>query len=152
MKVLLIGANGFAGRYLRRELENNSYEVICVDAVTSDPSVRRIDMLDPEASEELIKETAPDYIFNLAGQAAPSISWEKVLLTMHLNIDISVNILEAVRKHCPKARVILIGSANQYDGSKAADGVISEETPLNNTSPYDISKNTQEEDMTWMSS
>lgn len=145
MKVLLIGANGFAGRYLRRELENNSYEVICVDAVTSDPSVRRIDMLDPEASEELIKETAPDYIFNLAGQAAPSISWEKVLLTMHLNIDISVNILEAVRKHCPKARVILIGSANQYDGSKAADGVISEETPLNNTSPYDISKNTQEE-------
>ena len=145
MKVLLIGANGFAGRYLRRELENNSYEVICVDAVTSDPSVRRIDMLDPEASEELIKDIAPDYIFNLAGQAAPSISWEKVLLTMHLNIDISVNILEAVRKHCPKARVILIGSANQYDGSKAADGVISEETPLNNTSPYDISKNTQEE-------
>lgn len=145
MKVLLIGANGFAGRYLRRELENNSYEVICVDAVTSDPSVRRIDMLDPEVSEELIKETDPDYIFNLAGQAAPSISWEKVLLTMHLNIDISVNILEAVRKHCPKARVILIGSANQYDGSKAADGVISEETPLNNTSPYDISKNTQEE-------
>ena len=145
MKVLLIGANGFAGKYLRRELENNSYEVISVDAVTSDPSIRKIDMLDPNMSEELIRETAPDIIFNLAGQAAPSISWEKILLTMHLNIDISVNILEAVRKHCPKARVILIGSANQYDGSKAVDGVISESTPLNNTSPYDISKNTQEE-------
>ncbi|MBO7453079.1 MAG: NAD-dependent epimerase/dehydratase family protein [Clostridiales bacterium] len=152
MRVLLIGANGFAGKYLRQELESHDYEVFSVDAVTSDPSVRKVDMLDPVLSEEIIREASPDIIFNLAGQAAPSISWEKVLLTMHLNIDISVNILEAVRKICPKTRVILIGSANQYDGSKAVDGVISEETPLNNTSPYDISKNTQEEIVKMMAS
>ena len=152
MRVLLIGANGFAGKYLRQELESHDYEVFSVDAVTSDPSVRKVDMLDPVLSEEIIREASPDIIFNLAGQAAPSISWEKVLLTMHLNIDISVNILEAVRKVCPKTRVILIGSANQYDGSKAVDGVISEDTPLNNTSPYDISKNTQEEIVKMMAS
>ena len=145
MRTLVVGANGFAGTYLRHELEDNGYEVFGVDVVSDNDNVRIVDMLDPGKAYDLIDELKPDIIFNLAGQAAPSISWEKVLLTMHLNIDISVNILEAVRKCCPKCRVMLIGSANQYDGSKAKDGVISEETPLNCTSPYDVSKNAQED-------
>lgn len=149
MKVLLIGANGFAGRYLRSELESCGYEVVGVDVV-SDERTRKVDMLDPKASEEIIAEVKPDLIFNLAGQAAPSISWEKILLTMHLNIDISVNIANAVRIHCPKCRILLIGSANQYDISRSETGIITEETPLNGSSPYDVSKNTQEELMRLM--
>lgn len=149
MKVLLIGANGFAGRYLRNELESCGYEVVGVDVV-SDERTRKVDMLDPKASEEIIAEVKPDLIFNLAGQAAPSISWEKILLTMHLNIDISVNIANAVRIHCPKCRILLIGSANQYDISRSETGIITEETPLNGSSPYDVSKNTQEELMRLM--
>ncbi len=145
MRTLVVGANGFAGTYLRRELEDNGYEVFGVDVVSNNDKVRVVDMLDPKKADDLIAEIKPDIIFNLAGQAAPSISWDRVLLTMHLNIDISVNILEAVRKNCPSCRVILIGSANQYDGSKAVDGVITEETPLNCTSPYDVSKNAQED-------
>ena len=149
MKVLLIGANGFAGKYLRSELESGGYEVIGVDVV-ADERTRKVDMLDPKASEEIIAEVKPGLIFNLAGQAAPSISWEKILLTMHLNIDISVNIANACRIHCPECRILLIGSANQYDISKTETGIITEETPLNGSSPYDVSKNTQEELMRLM--
>ena len=149
MKVLLIGANGFAGRYLREELEKHGYEVIGADVV-ADERTRKVDMLDPKASEELIADVMPDIIFNLAGQAAPSISWEKILLTMHLNVDISVNIANAVRIHCPKCRILLIGSANQYDINSSKDGIINEETPVNGSSPYDVSKNTQEELMRLM--
>lgn len=145
MKVLLVGANGFVGKYLRRELESHDYEVIGTDVVADSDDIRIVDMLDPKAVDALIEEVKPDYIYNLAGQAAPSISWEKILLTMHLNVDISVNIVTSCKKHCPKCRILLIGSANQYDDSKAMDGVISEETPRNAASPYDVSKNAQEE-------
>lgn len=144
MKALVIGANGFAGKYLMRNLEDNGFEVYGADVVSDNDKVRVVDMLSPADSEKLISDINPDYIFNLAGQAAPSISWEKILLTMHLNIDISVNIAEACRKHCPKCRILLIGSANQYDGFKAPGGVIDENCPLSDNSPYDVSKNTQE--------
>ncbi|MCQ2467317.1 MAG: NAD-dependent epimerase/dehydratase family protein [Clostridia bacterium] len=144
MKVLLVGANGFVGKYLKSELESNGYDVIGTDVVSDDDSIRIVDMLDAKAVDALIEEVKPDYVYNLAGQAAPSISWDKVLLTMHLNIDISVNIVTSCKTHCPNCRILLIGSANQYDESKAIDGVISEDTPRNDTSPYDVSKNAQE--------
>lgn len=150
MKVLLVGANGFVGKYLRRELESNGYDVVGTDVVADDSNIRIVDMLDTKAVDALIEEVNPDYVFNLAGQAAPSISWDKILLTMHLNVDISVNIVTACKNHCPKCRILLIGSANQYDDSKAIDGVISETTPLNAASPYDVSKNAQEDLMRLM--
>lgn len=147
MRAIVVGSNGFAGKYLRSELETNGYEVVGVDVVklSDNDDTRIVDMLDSKAVDSLIDEIKPDYIFNLAGQAAPSISWDKINLTMHLNVDISVNILNSVKEHCPNCRILLIGSANQYDGEKAIDGLITETTPLNSSSPYDVSKNAQEE-------
>lgn len=143
---LIIGCNGFAGNYLYKELEGAGYEVFGAD-VCEDKSKKNtfvVDMLDFSSCSKLFEQVKPDYVFNLAGQAAPSISWEKINLTMHLNVDISVNIALSVAKHCPKARILFIGSANQYDVSSSKDGLIGEDCPVNGTSPYDVSKNTQE--------
>lgn len=143
---LIIGSNGFAGSYLYNELLNNGYEVYGVD-VFEDKAKKNtfvVDMLDFKACSEVFEKVMPDYVFNLAGQAAPSVSWENINLTMHLNVDISVNIALSVAKCCPKAKILFIGSANQYDISASSDGLISEDCPLNGTSPYDVSKNTQE--------
>lgn len=145
-KALVIGANGFAGRYLRTELENSGYEFFGADVVSNgDDKIRAVDMLDTDASEQLIADIKPDFVFNLAGQASPNISWERINLTMHLNVDLSVNILSACAKHCPNSVILLIGSANQYDMEKAVDGLVGENTPLSSDSPYSVSKNTQEE-------
>lgn len=144
-KALIIGINGFAGTQLRNELINDgNYDVYGADINSNDPKTRALDMLDFDAASKLIEDIKPDVIFNLAGQASPMISWQKINFTMHLNVDLSVNILEAVKEHCPETRVLFIGSANQYDESKAIDGKINEDTPLVNNSPYAISKNTQE--------
>lgn len=142
-KALIIGIYGFAGSYLRKELEQY-YDCYGVDVISKDDRVRAVDMTDYSQAEEVIADIKPDYIFNLAGQASPMISWEKINFTMELNVNLSINILEACRKHCPSARILLIGSANQYDLSKSSNEFTSEDTPLVNNSPYAISKNTQE--------
>lgn len=145
-RALIIGCNGFAGNYLYKELVDNGYEVFGAD-VFEDKSKENtfvVDMLNVDECNSLFEKVMPDYVFNLAGQAAPSISWDKINLTMHLNVDISVNIALAAAKYCPKARIVFIGSANQYDVSLSEDGLIDENFPLSDNSPYDVSKNTQE--------
>lgn len=144
-KALIIGAAGFAGSALRNELINNGYEVVCADVVSADEHIIKVDMLDRASADKLIKDISPDMIFNLAGQASPWLSWQNITLTMHLNVDLSVNICESVARHCPDCRILFIGSANQYDMKQASeDGLVSENTPLVNDSPYSVSKNTQE--------
>lgn len=145
-RALIIGCNGFAGNHLYAELLDNGYEVFGADVCEDNSKANTfvVDMLDFDACSKLFEEVKPDYVFNLAGQAAPSISWERINLTMHLNVDISVNIALSVAKYCPDAKIVFVGSANQYDASSSVDGLIDENCPLNGTSPYDVSKNTQE--------
>lgn len=142
-KALIIGINGFAGSYLRREL-TGIYDVYGADINSFDDRVRAIDMLDEQACDKLFEDIKPDYVFNLAGQASPMISWEKTNFTMHLNVDLSVNIVKSCAVHCPQARILLVGSANQYDMNKVDGELVTESTPLVNDSPYSVSKNTQE--------
>ena len=144
-KVLITGICGFAGSALRSELESCGYDVYGADIVSFDDKVFKVDLIDKKACFDLINKVRPDIIFNLAGQASPQVSWQDINLTMHINVDLSVNIAEAVLKYVPEARILFIGSANQYDISKAPGGLVSEDNPKVNDSPYSVSKNTQED-------
>ncbi len=144
MKALVIGAMGFAGRALTKELKDNGYEVIGTDIVSDGDDVIKADMLNKEEAHDLISRIRPDIIFNLAGQASPLISWKDINLTMHLNVDLSVNIAEAVLASCPDTKILYIGSANQYDMASSSKPEIDESCPLVDNAPYAISKNTQE--------
>ena len=143
-KALVIGAMGFAGSALIDELKANGYDVIGSDIVSDGDDVIKADMLDKAQAFDLISEVKPDVIFNLAGQASPLISWKDINLTMHLNVDLSVNIAEAVLAACPETTILYIGSANQYDMVSYGRLQIDEACPLVDNSPYAISKNTQE--------
>ncbi len=142
--VAIIGINGFAGRYLKQELLSCGYEVFGVDIVSTDEDTICADMLDAQQVDRIVSEKKPDVIFNLAGQASPNVSWERPVLTMHINVDIAVNLIEAIRKHTPSTRLILIGSANQYDMRNVPSGPLSEDAPQLAESPYDVSKSAQE--------
>ena len=97
-KALVIGAMGFAGSALMEELRSCGYETVGADIVSDGKDVIKADMLDKEEASRLISDIKPDVIFNLAGQASPIISWKDINLTMHLNVDLSVNIAEAVSR------------------------------------------------------
>lgn len=143
-KVLIVGSNGFAGAYLRKELLDNGFDVWGADIASSDERTFAVNMLDANAASAVIQNVKPDCIYNLAGMASPQLSWERPVDAMHLNVDISVNIMEAARNACPGARIIMIGSSNQYDVERCTAQTLTENTPQRASSPYVVSKIAQE--------
>ena len=141
-KVLIFGAGGFA-----EEFSSHGYEVFGTDITESKAPVwamssyEVMDMLNPEDVMTLIDSTKPDYIVNLAAISSVGNSWHIPQKTISVNINGTLNILEAVRKLELRTRILLIGSSEEY---AVSDSPISENYPLNAGNPYGISKIAQE--------
>jgi GDP-4-dehydro-6-deoxy-D-mannose reductase len=102
------------------------------------------DIEDAYAVSDAVAQAAPDYVFHLAAQSYPSASWGAPVATMRANVEGTVHLLEAVRRHAPQAKVHIAGSSAQY-GVVAPDAIpIAESHPMRPASPYGISKVAQE--------
>lgn len=143
-KALITGSEGFVGKYLRRELEENGYRVTGLDLFPG-PNTLVADLLNPEQINTIIREEQPDCIFHLAGQANVAKSWQIPQKTMEINTIASINLMEAVRKHAPDSAILLVGSSDQYGNLKEAGARVTEETPMKPMTPYAISKVAQEQ-------
>lgn len=144
-KLLIVGINGFAGTYLKRELLNNGYEVYGVDLISHDNHTYAANMLVPENVDRIVKEVQPDGIFNLSGFASPHLSWQHITEAMRLNIEISVNLAMAIKNYCSKSRLLVVGTSNQYDIEACGNKPIDENSPRRTNDPYSISKQAQED-------
>lgn len=133
-KSLIIGAAGFVGGYLIKELESLGDEVFATklpsENLNADCCVRELDILDPAACSALIEEIKPDRIFHLAAQSSVAVSWKKPALTAQINVVGAINLLEAVRTADCDPTVLMIGSSEEYGAVKSASGIISETQPL----------------------
>ena len=89
-------------------------------------------------------EIRPDYVFHLAAQAFVPTSWADPWNTLANNIRGQLNVLLAALGLDTMPRVLVIGSAEEYGAVTAADLPIDEETPLRPSSPYAVSKVTQD--------
>ncbi len=142
MKSLIIGGAGFVGPYLELELLNNHPGMeIYVSKLShesySSPQAKVIDLdiLDKEMVASTLDEIRPDWIFHLAAQSSVGLSWKNPKLTVDININGTLNILEALRELDYKPRVLLIGSGEEYGHIKPNEVPINED---NNTRPGNI--------------
>lgn len=143
-RALIFGVGGFVGPYLAEELLKHGYEVCGSDLhekIIGNIAVMAADLLDAVAVANIVGETEPDAIINLAAISSVSQSWGMPQTTMQVNVIGALNILEAARKQQKKPKVMFIGSSEEYVDSKLA---INEEVPLDASNPYGISKITQE--------
>lgn len=149
MKALITGVNGFVGNYLSKYLIEQGYTVygtVIEDNVSMENiNIKKMNLLNKEEVNETIKSINPDCIFHLAGQSAVGLSWKLTTLTMDVNINGTINLLDAVRENNIDTKVLIIGSSDQYGIIKPEDCPINEEKLLNPTSPYAISKMAQEQ-------
>lgn len=144
-KGLVVGAAGFVGSYLIKELLNNDIEAY----VTKLPhekfteefvKVYDLDILDKEAIVNTLYEIQPDYIFHLAAQSSVGVAWKNPLLTVDVNIKGSINVMDAVRELFYKPRILLIGSGEEYGHIRPEETPIKEDNTLRPGNIYAATK------------
>ena len=143
---LIFGAGGFVGPYLAREFSIHGYRVVGSDRsgeCSSDEvdSCYGADLLDGDAVERIIKTSHPDVIVNLAAISSVGQSWSIPQATMQVNVVGSLNILEAAKGMESAPKILLVGSSEEYAPS---NDLLSEDSPVQATSPYGVSKEAQE--------
>lgn len=129
MRALVTGANGFVGTHLVACLRHHGDEV--VESET--------DITDREAVVSAFAEAAPDVVYHLAAQADVGGSWSTPVQTMRVNVEGTLNVLDAARL-AGASRVAAVTSADIYGPVQEADLPLTEDQPLRPVSPYAASK------------
>jgi len=150
-KVLITGGTGFAGSHLVEHLlEKGGFEIhvtsfgstpTSVSALLPAERIHKLDITNEEETARLVNELQPNQIYHLAAIATVADSFTSPARSIVTNTLLQISILEAIRKHAPMARTLIIGSAQEYDFiGHDASGKITEDHPLGAVSPYGVSK------------
>jgi GDP-4-dehydro-6-deoxy-D-mannose reductase len=154
MSILITGGTGFAGSHLVDLLvAQNSGQIHVTHfkgGIPTNPSFEHVqthslDITDATATAELVAEIKPTQIYHLASFAFVGKSFEKGASLLTNNISLQLNLFEAVAKYAPAARVISIGSAEEYGISVSPDEIpMKEDHPFRPINPYAVSKIAQD--------
>lgn len=144
-RALVTGAAGFVGSHLTRYLQKRGLEVwgsFLARAKKFDFPIHwlQADLTDFKQTLQLVKKSRPHYIFHLAGQAVPRESWKKPEDTLQVNTVASIYLLESILRVVPRARVVLISSAQVYGAAAFLTERLSEENVADPLNPYAGSK------------
>ncbi len=133
MKALIVGAAGFVGNYLIAQCRDHCGFKVHVTKMPQETlregcdGVHDLNLLDPEATFQLLEHLRPDYIFHLAAQSSVALSWKNPGLTIDVNVKGSVNLLDAIRRLDYSPRTLLIGSGEEYGHIRPNESPINEE-------------------------
>ena len=153
-KAFITGIGGQDGSYLAEYLVDLGYEVhgIVRRNSTSEHQDTRIshleglihtyygDLLDQGGIERLLDKIQPDEIYNIGAQSHVRISFDIPQFTVQTNALGVLNILEAYRRSCPKAKFYQASSSEMFGLSVEEDNCQRETTIMNPVSPYGCSK------------
>ena len=135
MKVLVPGADGFVGRHLVRALQARGD---VVEACAGPGSAGSLEITDAAAVLERIESFTPEGIVHLAGISSVAWSHQHPERTHRVNVGGTANLLDAVRKAAPRARVLLVGSGEEYGPPETVP--TTEDAALRPQNPYAVSK------------
>jgi len=153
-KACIIGISGQDGSYLAEYLLTLGYEVSGIirrNSVAENQQVRiehirdKInifygDLSDQSSLEKILKEIMPDEIYNLAAQSHVRISYDIPQYTVQTNALGVLNLLEAYKNICPKAKFYQASSSEMFGNTIDADGFQREDTAMHPVSPYGCAK------------
>src|SRR5947199_1414802 len=147
---LITGITGQDGSYLAELLLTKGYRVIGVVRRSSTTPYERIahlvdrielmsaDLLDQTSLTDVVHDTQPDEIYNLAAQSFVQTSWTQPVLTGEFTALGVTRMLEAMKKAAPKARFYQASSSEMF--GKVVEVPQRESTPFYPRSPYGVAK------------
>lgn len=151
MKAALItGITGQDGSYLAEFLLSKGYKIYGMVRSGSSPRTERIshildkvkllrgDLLDQNSLIEIVKESNPDEVYNLAAQSFVPVSWNQPVLTGEFTALGVTRVLEAIRLVNPKIKFYQASSSEMF--GKVNESPQTERTMFWPRSPYGIAK------------
>ncbi|MGD0423341.1 MAG: GDP-mannose 4,6-dehydratase [Candidatus Bathyarchaeia archaeon] len=150
MSVLITGITGFIGSNLAQRLVSEGYDVYGLVRHVSRSALRplesildKVRFVEGELGEyhsvrSSIEFSAPDVVVHLGALTPVRYSFENPFPYFKVNFEGSMNVAHAIIDGSPKSRLILASSAEVYGWQDHRP--ILEETKLNPSSPYAVSK------------
>ncbi len=153
-KALITGITGMDGSHLAELLIEKGYEVHGVIRRTSTFNTDRIDHIfdkiklhygdvtDPLVISNLISQIQPDEVYNLAAQSHVKVSFEIPYYTALVDGLGTLAILEAVKNHCPNAKIYQASTSELYGGMgyNMPETGYTETSFMHPRSPYGVAK------------
>jgi len=151
---IITGITGMDGSHLAELLLQKGYEVHGIIRRCSTFNTDRIehifdkiklhygDLTDPLVISNLISEIQPDEVYNLGAQSHVKVSFEIPYYTAQVDGLGTLAVLEAVKNHCPKARIYQASTSELYGGMGYNMPITgyTEESPMHPRSPYGCAK------------
>lgn len=150
MRALITGITGQDGSYLADFLLEQGYDIFGMVRRASTESFERIehirdrinliqaDLLDQLSIINVIEESKPDEIYNLAAQSFVPTSWNQPVLTGEFDALGVTKILEGVRLLNKKIKFYQASSSEMF--GKVQEVPQNEKTPFYPRSPYGVAK------------
>jgi len=158
-KILITGISGFVGGHIVHFLaeHHNNLEIHGISRskpawdFVNIPSellnghhFHQADLNDIPKIKSIIEEIQPDYILHLAAQSSVAESWKTPVFSFMNNTNIFLNIIDTVRLNDNGARVLSVGSSEQYGIVSENDLPLSEDKPQCPANPYAVARVAQE--------
>jgi len=149
-RVLITGITGQLGSYLAEKFLEMNYEVHGIIRKSSSFNTERIDhifdklnlyygdLTDPLSIDDIVYRVQPNYLINAGAQSQVHVSFSIPMYTSQVDALGTLSVLEAVRKHTPKCRVIQMSTSELF--GKVQEIPQTETTPMNCQSPYSVAK------------
>lgn len=138
MKILVTGATGFVGGWLRRELVTAGHDVVAA------PGPEELDIADRAGLLAWFATEKPDAVVHLAGMAFAPDARSDPSEAFRVNVGGTVAIFESLRELGLRPPVLVTGSSDVYGTPRPDDLPLRESAPLDPRQPYAVSKAAQE--------
>jgi GDPmannose 4,6-dehydratase len=122
------------GLVRRSSLEKFDRIQLCMDRI----NLVEGDLTDQSSLDHVIQAAQPDEVYNLAAQSFVPASWSQPVLTADVTGLGVVRVLEAIRKHQPKAKFLQASSSEMF--GKVQESPQNEATRFYPRSPYGAAK------------
>ncbi|MBC8443061.1 MAG: GDP-mannose 4,6-dehydratase [Proteobacteria bacterium] len=153
-KALITGINGQDGSYLAEFLLEKGYEVHGIlkrNSVAENQTSRLNDIFDQlqlyygdlndiSSLISILQKVQPDEVYSLASQSHVRISFDIPIYTVATTGLGILNLFEACRLTCPKAKIYQASSSEMFGNEIDEDGFQRETTRMNPVSPYGCAK------------
>ena len=157
MKYLVTGATAFAGCHLAKLLLAEGHTVFATSRRTNGSETDVLDIMSPAEYDNInwlfcdftnkascmkvMQEETYDGIFHLGAQSHPPTSFKLPFYTQDVNVQGTLNLLEALSLFQPETRFLFCSTSEVYGAPELKEGEMMPEThPMAPMNPYAVSK------------